>query len=96
MPDGEAGGLVGLDQREGGARRFRFGAGEAADQGAGQRGLAGAEIAVQRDDVARPGVRARRSPRAAVAASPASWQGEGPVRHFEALYHACFRAATML
>ena len=56
MPDRQAGRLVGLDQGEGRAGCFRFGAGEAAYQRACERGLAGAEIAVERDDVARAGV----------------------------------------
>ena len=45
--------LVGLHQREGRARHLdRLVVGEIADQRAGERGLAGAEIARQRDQVA--------------------------------------------
>jgi len=56
MPDGQLRSLVGLDQGEGRTWRFRFGTGEAADQRAGERGLAGAEIAVECYDVARAGM----------------------------------------
>ena len=49
----EARQLIGLHQGEGRARHFdRLVAGEMADQGAGESGLAGAEIAGQRDQVA--------------------------------------------
>ncbi len=45
--------VVGLRKREGRARNLqRLVAGEIADHGAGRRGLAGAEVAGQRDDVA--------------------------------------------
>ena len=54
MGDGQPAAGIGLDQREGRARHFQRGiVGERADEGAGEGGLAGAEPAGERHDVAR-------------------------------------------
>lgn len=55
MPDRQAGQVIGLDKREGGTGNLDRGARARTDQRPRQRGLAGAQIALQRDDVARPG-----------------------------------------
>ncbi len=56
MPDRPLAELVDLHQREGRARH-RLDAAARADEGAGKAGLAGAQLAFEGDDIARPGER---------------------------------------
>jgi len=55
MPDRQLRHLIGLHQREGRARHLFLAPGAGADKGAGKARLAGAELALQRDDIAAPG-----------------------------------------
>ena len=91
MPDRKARGPVCLDQRESRAGRLGVRTRKPPDQRAGKCGFSSPQVAVQRDDITRAGMRGQRGAKGGGVSLSGELQVKGSVQHFEALYHACFR-----